>query len=186
VAALEDLQFDLGQGPCRDAHQSSRPVRVPHLDATIAERWPAYVELARRSGIAAVFAFPLTVNASSLGVLTVYQADAGDLTDAQMEDCETVAHVLAETILSLQADEPSGDLAAELETAVAYRAELYQASGVVAVQLEITASEAVARIRGHAFASSQPVATIAADILAHRLRLPDDRRRREPQPESEV
>jgi hypothetical protein len=182
VAALEDLQFDLGQGPCRDAHQSGRPIRVPHLDATSALRWPAYVELARRSGISAVFAFPLTVNGVSVGVLTVYRAAPGELDETQQEDCTTIARVLAETILSLQADEPTGELAAELETAVAYRAELYQASGIVAVQLSITAIEAVARIRGHAFAEGEPVATVAADIIAHRLHLPDDR----PRPGTEV
>jgi hypothetical protein len=186
VAALEDLQFDLGQGPCRDAHQTGRPTHVPHLDATIEAKWPTYVELAHRSGIGAVFAYPLTMNRSSLGVLTVYQAMAGELTEDQHQDCQTMAQVLAATILRLQADEPTGELAAELDTAVTYRAELYQASGVVAVQLEISPFEAVARIRGHAFAAGQPVATVAADILAHRLRLPDDRRPPGPTQESEV
>jgi len=176
VAALEDLQFDLGQGPCRDADRLGRPVRVPHIDAAIAEGWPAYVELAGRIGIEAFFAFPLRVDGAKVGVLTVYQAAAGELTDDQDADCLALAGVLTETILSLQSDEPAGELAPELEGAVVYRAELYQASGIVAVQLSISVFEAVARIRGHAFAVNRPVAVVAADILAHRLRLPDDHR----------
>jgi hypothetical protein len=176
VAGLEDLQFDLGQGPCRDAYHIGQPVRVPHIDAVIEQRWPAYVELAARSGIGAFFAFPLMIERARVGVLTVYQAAAGELTPEQDEDCRTLASVLAETIVSLQADEMTGELAPELEPAVVYRAELYQASGIVAVQLSITPFEAAARIRGHAFAANRPVAAVAADILAHRLRLPDDHR----------
>ena len=175
VAALEDLQFDLGEGPCRDAHQSGLPIRVPRFDAAASARWPAFVELAHDSGICAVFAYPLTVNGISVGVLSVYQAAPGELSGAQHDDGLAFADVLAETILSLQADERDGELAAALDTAVAYRAEIYQASGVVAVQLAIAPSEAVVRIRGHAFATSRPVAAVAADILAHVLRLPDDR-----------
>jgi len=175
VAALEDLQFDVGEGPCRDAHVSGRPVNVPRLDRFASERWPAFVELAEVRGIGAVFAYPLDVSGVGVGVLTVYQAEPGDLTVAQHDDCLVIAEVLGATILSLQADEPAGELAAGLETAVAYRAEIYQASGVVAVQLGIPPSEAVVRIRGYAFATSRPVSAVAADILAHVLRLPDDR-----------
>ncbi|MET0461467.1 MAG: GAF domain-containing protein [Ilumatobacteraceae bacterium] len=183
VGALEDLQFDVGEGPCRDAHMSGRPVNVPSLDRSASQRWPSFVELAEVSGIGAVFAYPLQVNGVGVGVLTLYQAEPGALTAAQHDDCLVMAEVLGATILSLQADEPAGELAAGLETAVAYRAEIYQASGVVAVQLAIPPSEAVVRIRGYAYAMSRPVAAVAADILNHVLRLPDDR---SPSLESEV
>jgi len=52
---------------------------------------------------------------------------------------------------------------------------LYQASGMVAVQLRIPASEALLRIRAHAFAAGQAVGAVATEIVAHRLRLADDR-----------
>ena len=177
VAALEDMQFDLGEGPCRDAHHSGRPVLSPRLDATASARWPVFVELAHTSGISGVFAYPLPVDGISVGVLTVYQAEAGDLTVAQHDECLVLADVLAATIIGLQADEPAGELAPALDIAIAYRAEIFQASGVVAVQLGISPEEAVARIRGHAFSTSRPVAAVAADILSHVLRLPDDRPR---------
>jgi hypothetical protein len=46
---------------------------------------------------------------------------------------------------------------------------------MVAVQLQISPSEALVRIRGHAFAHDMPVGAVAAEIVARRLRLPDDR-----------
>ncbi|MBK5330503.1 MAG: ANTAR domain-containing protein, partial [Ilumatobacteraceae bacterium] len=83
--------------------------------------------------------------------------------------------LLTETVLSLQDAAPRGELAGGLEDIVAYRAEIHQASGMVSVQLQIPATEALVRIRARAFAIGSPVSAIAADIVARRLRLSDDR-----------
>ena len=175
ITALEDLQFTIGQGPCRDAFHSGQPVHVPHLDASARHRWPPFVELADASGIGAVFAYPLTSNGVGIGVLTLYQHDEGDLTPTQHDDTIALADILTETLLSLQDAEPPGHLTPALEDAVAYRAEIYQASGMIAIQLQIPVSEALLRIRAHAYAHEQPVDVVAAEIVARRLRLDNDR-----------
>ena len=175
IAELEDLQFTIGQGPCRDAYRTGLSVHAPRLDESVSVRWPPFVDLARASGIGAVFAYPLTASGANVGVLTLYQQAEGELSAAQHEDSLAVTRVLTETVLSLQEGAPAGVLAPELDVAVAYRAEIYQASGMVAVQLQIPASEALVRIRGHAFAHDLPVGVVASDIVARRLRLPDDR-----------
>ena len=174
VAALEDLQYAMGEGPCRDAFQSGRSVHAPRLDQTVAGRWPSFVGLAHRSGISAVFAYPLAVAGARVGVLTLYQQFEGDLTDAQHEDSIALAEVLTETVLSLQDDAPEGTLAIGFDDAIEYRAEIHQASGIVAIQLSISVGDALLRIRAHAFASDRTLAAIAADIVAHRLRLHRD------------
>ena len=114
-------------------------------------------------------------------MLTLYQSAEGDLTVAQHHDSVAIAEVITETLLSLQDDAPPGTLAAGLADAMQYRAEIYQASGMIAVQLSIPASDALLRIRAYAFAHDQTVAATAADIVARRLRLDDDH-----QPEPEV
>ena len=78
-------------------------------------------------------------------------------------------------VLSLQDAAAVGTLGAGLDDAVAYRAETYQASGMIAIQLQIPASEALLRIRAHAFANDRPLSAVAADIVARRLRLDNDR-----------
>jgi hypothetical protein len=175
IAALEDLQFTIGQGPCRDAFRSKRSVHAPRLDDSAFVRWPPFVDLARSSGIGAVFAYPLLAGGANLGVLTLYQEAEGELSVAQHDDSLAITRVLSTTVLSLQETLPAGSLAPELDVAVAYRAEIYQASGMVAVQLRIPPSEALLRIRGHAFANDLPVRSVAADIVARRLHLPNDR-----------
>ncbi len=181
VAALEDLQYTIGEGPCRDAFRTGISVHAPRLDIGASARWPSFVALARESGIGAVFAYPLTVAGAKVGVLTLYQQDEGELTAAQHDDSLALAEVLTETVLSLQDDAPAGTLAPGFDDAVQYRAEIYQASGMVAIQLSIPAPEALLRIRAHSFANDQTVAETAGDIVARRLRLPNDH-----QPETEV
>ncbi len=175
MAALEDLQFTMGEGPCQDAFQSGRPVHAPHLDVSVLARWPSFVDVAKDAGIGAVFAYPLSINGAKIGVLTLYQDDEGDLSMAQREDTMALVEILTETVLSLQDAAPVGVLAPGLEEAVKYRAEIHQASGMVSMQLQIPVAEALLRIRAHAFANGQPVGIVAADIVARRLRLADDR-----------
>lgn len=181
VAALEDLQYAMGQGPCRDAFRTGVSVHAPRLGRDSSALWPSFVLLAQKSGIGAAFAYPLVTSGARVGVLTLYQQLEGELSAAQHDDSVALAEVLTETVLSLQDDTPTGMLAAGLDEAVQYRAEIHQASGMTSVQLSIPVAEALLRIRAHAFANDQSVAATAASIVARRLRLPDDH-----QPEAEV
>lgn len=173
-AALEDLQYTIGQGPCRDAFRTERSVHAPRLDGNAISRWPSFVELAQRSGIGAVFAYPLITTGAKVGVLTLYQQYEGVLSVAQHEDSIVVCEVLTEAVLSLHDEAPAGTLAPGLDEAVQYRAEIYQASGMIAIQLSIPVADALLRIRAHAFAHGETVAETAALIVSRRLRLPND------------
>jgi hypothetical protein len=175
MGALEDLQFTTGEGPCRDAFALGQPVVAPSMDDGASARWPAFVDLALATGIGSVFAFPLRAERATVGVLTLYGDAAGPLTVDQHADSLAVSGVLAEAMLSLQAAAPAGDLAAGLEDAVAYRAQVHQATGMVSIQLRVSAFDALVRIRAYAFANSLSIEAVAADIVSRRLRLVDDR-----------
>jgi hypothetical protein len=178
VASLEDLQYTIGQGPCRDAYHTGKAVHAPRLDAEAWDRWPSFVDLARASLIGAVFAYPLLVKGANVGVLTLYQRLEGELTKEQDHDSVELAEVLAETVLSLQEDAPAGTLAPRIAETVQYRAEIYQAAGMTSIQLSIPVAEALVRIRAHAFANNQAVAEVAALIVTRELRIPNDRSER--------
>ena len=85
IARLDDLQFVLGEGPCRDAYRLRAPVLEPDLTApAVVLRWPVFGREAAAAGAAAVFAFPLQVGAVPFGVLELYRAAPGRLTDGQV------------------------------------------------------------------------------------------------------
>ena len=173
TAVLEDLQFTAGEGPCRDAYNTRHPVFATRLDIAASERWPAFVDLAVSSGIGAVFAYPLSASGGAIGVLTLYQDATGALSAAQHDDSVMVAEILTEALLSLQDAAPDGVLAAELDDAVAYRAQIHQASGMVAIQLGVPAHDALSLIRAYAFSHDMPVDQVAVEIVERRLRLDD-------------
>lgn len=176
IGVLEDLQFTLGSGPCRDAFESGVPVIEPDLERTSPERWPGFLAPAIEAGTMAVFAFPMRTGEHQIGVMTLYRDEAGGLSEQQTADGLLVADVLARTMVSVQSKARGDLLSADLSDDGAHRAEVHQATGMLAVQLGVSVDEASARLRAHAFASDRSVAEVAQDVVARRLELSDDLR----------
>ena len=63
VEDMDAVQFDVGEGPSREAFAEGRPVLVHDL-AEAQERWPGFVMQATARGIGAVHAFPLQLGPS--------------------------------------------------------------------------------------------------------------------------
>jgi hypothetical protein len=174
-AVVEELQFSLGEGPCLDAHATRRPVLQPDLGAGAERRWPAYSRAAYDQGVRAVFAFPLQVGAARVGVLDVYRDAAGSLSDDALAQSLTFAQVALTMVLDGQALAPSGELDVEFGQVMDhYRAEVYQAQGMVQVQLGVPLEAALARMRAYAFTQGRTLPDVAADIVARRLTLERD------------
>lgn len=172
---LEDLQFTLGSGPCHDAFTSGAPVSETDLELDVVERWPGFSGRAFEMGLRSVFAYPIKQKEQPpFGVLTLYHDRIGALSPQQTRDGPVVAEILAETILSMQSRTAANELAAELVGAIEHRAEVHQASGMLAIQLSISVDEALVRLRAHAFSTGRSIADASADIVHRRLRLADD------------
>lgn len=167
---LEQLQFALGEGPCIDAYDEDRPVLVPDLAHPSALRWLAFTGPAIEAGVRAVFGFPLRIGAVRLGALTLHCDRPGPLTDEQHADALVMADVTAQSIVGLQADAPPGLLAAELEAGSDFHYVVHQASGMVAIQLEVGIGEALVRLRAHAFGNDRSLIEVAQDVVARSLR----------------
>jgi hypothetical protein len=171
---LEELQFSLGEGPCIDAYTSRRPVLEPNLNTHGMRRWPAYAPAACEHGVRAVFAFPLQVGAARAGALDVYRIEPGSLTSDALAQAVTFAEVAMGLLVDGQDGAQNGKTIAELDDALAYRLEVYQSQGMVMVDLGVGINEAMARLRGHAYAEGRPISDVARDIVAGKLRLKRD------------
>jgi hypothetical protein len=167
---IEQLQYDLGEGPCVDAFRTDQPVLEVNLRDPSTPRWPAFTGPAVDAGARAVFGFPLRVGAVRLGALNLYRDRTGPLTDEQHSDALVVADVAARSVLSLQANAPPGELAAELESGSNFQYVVHQASGMVAAQLRISVSQALIRLRAYAFGNDRDLTEVARDVVARTLR----------------
>jgi len=173
---LEDLQFTLNEGACMEAARTGNPVLVADLrqSSSHVARWPMFAAaVLERSAVRAVFALPLQWGAVNLGVLDLYRRKPGALDDAQLRDAIAAADAAALMMLGLRT-EPDHSGAAWLDHAVAYRAEIHQATGMVSVQLDVPAAEALARLRAHAFLHDQLLIDVAHDVVSRRLTFTED------------
>jgi GAF domain-containing protein len=168
---IEDLQFTLGEGPCVDAYQQDSPVSEPDLAAPAMARWPAFSPPAVRGGVRAIFGFPLRVGSVRLGALNLYRGRPGPLTDGQHADALAMADVAARWVLNAQAGAPPDAVAADLEARADFHFSVHNAAGIVSVQEDISVSEALVRLRAFAFGNDIPLADVASDVIARKLRL---------------
>ena len=169
-AVVEELQFALGEGPCVDAYNGGRPVSEPDLAAPANPRWLAFSGPALDAGVRAVFGLPLRVGAIRLGSLNLYRDEAGELSDEEHADGLTMADIVSETLLVLQANAPPGTLAQELEVGADFHYVVHQASGMVAAQLDISVGQALIRLRAYAFGNERALSDVAEEVVARILR----------------
>jgi hypothetical protein len=172
---IDELQFTLGEGPCMVAFTSRRPVLEPDLTAGGALRWPIYAPAVRAEGVLAAFAFPLQVGAARLGVLDFYRQHSGTLSTDELAEALTFADVATTMLLDGQEKAAPGAAAAGLDEALEYRFELYQAQGMVMVQMDVSLVEALVVLLAYAFSHDRDLAEVARDVVTRGLRLDENR-----------
>jgi hypothetical protein len=173
-AQIEELQLDLGEGPCVSAFRDAQPVLVAdsQSDEFNAE-WPMFARAVRALGVGAVFAFPLQLGTIGIGVLDCYRIRAGPL--HEIVETLVVGDAVTLALLNFQARLAEGSIPSEgaelFDLSWRNHAEVHQATGAVAAQLGISIEDALARLRAYAFRHSRPLRAVAADIMAGRVRL---------------
>jgi diguanylate cyclase (GGDEF)-like protein len=97
----EQLQTELGEGPCLSAYTSGDAVATADLraDASFPRFGPAAVD----AGLAAVFTFPLRHGDTRLGALDLYRDTPGALSQEAMDAAQTLADVAAAYLLNAEA-----------------------------------------------------------------------------------
>lgn len=173
-ALLEQLQFEFGEGPCVDARQREHPVLEPDLNTPAVPRWLAFTGPALAAGVRAVFSFPLLVEGICLGALCLYADRPGLLTDDQYADALLIADLAAEAVLMMQADAEPGRLAAGLVADGDFHDGVYQASGIMAVMLQVSVDQALLRLRAYAFGNDRRLADVVDDVIARTLRFDEE------------
>jgi hypothetical protein len=171
---LEDLQLTMGEGPCIEAFERRVPILVPDV-AEAMQRWPGYAPAVHASGVRAVFAFPMQVGAARLGVLDIFRDRAGPLARDSLALCLTFAEVAVNILLDGQERARLSETDDGLGDGLGPHTVLFQAQGMVMIQLDVSLADALARIRAHAYAQSRPLSAVAADIVARRLQFERDR-----------
>ncbi|MET9610722.1 ANTAR domain-containing protein [Streptomyces sp. NPDC006512] len=176
-AALEDLQFTLGQGPAWDAAARLVTVTEPELLSVELDQWPVLLAEAVALGVRAVVCIPLHLGGACLGTVTFQRATPGPMTASALLD----ARLLAAAMLAVILDKPptAQDSATPEEHANFHRAVVHQATGMISVQAGITLAQALLLLRAYSYRHSRPVGDVAADVVARRVHF-----REQPEPDA--
>jgi hypothetical protein len=167
AARLDELQFDLGEGPCWDAVRSGAAVLHPDVLATGPSAWPAFAAAISVAEVSSLFAFPLIVGPLRFGAIDLYSRAPVALDDDQTEQAGMMAEVVGRLILRralTSIGEPDG-------AGNGYSRRLvHQATGMVLAQIGLSAEDARLVIQGHAFAADRSMMDVAQDVIDGRLR----------------
>lgn len=166
-AAVEQLQLGLGEGPCFAAVQRCRPVQVADLAVDPAVAWPVFAIEATTQPVAAIFTFPLHSSGNAFGVMDLYRRTPGRLTAEQFDAALSLADI-ATTAVLLRFTSAEVDVDELLIELPHHCAIVHQAAGMLIAAHRIPAAQALARLRGHAFAVGASVEQVATDLTSRR------------------
>jgi len=138
--AVDQGQYDDGEGPCLDAYREGRVVLVEDTSQH-AERWPSFGRLARQHGVVSSLSLPLTAGDQRLGVMNLYTTSRA-FSDDDAADGTAFATQAAAVLANAQAYWRAFDLSMTLQTALESRAVIDQAKGKLMAQQSCSADEA--------------------------------------------
>jgi hypothetical protein len=165
---ITTLQAELGEGPCLQANMSGEPVLLPDLAAAEANRWPTFAAAALAAGLHSEFSLPLSAGRNGIGTLDLCRDTPGMLSDDHLSDALVAAGIARDAVLSGQY--APGGLEDLLAAAGIDRLVVHQATGMIAVQLDETIANALARLRAAAFTSGRSMYDLAQDVVERRVR----------------
>jgi hypothetical protein len=174
VSEVEELTVTLGEGAGVEALEGG-PVLVADLAAPEWEsRWPIYAAAAMSAGVRAVFALPLRIGAIRLGVMDLYRAVPGSLDPERLADALQLADSVCAILLDAADQNPLRINGSALEPLGVRHPQVHQATGMLIVQLGVTAAVALTRLRAYAYAHDRRLVEVARDVVTRRLRFHRD------------
>lgn len=162
---VDEIQFDLSEGPCWAALATDAPVLETDLVQRPNAAWPAFNDAVRSEPVGAVFAFPVTFGPFPLGAIDVYVPEPATIEDDTVRQAMTLASAVSRRVLRRALRSIADEDDALLDRSPSSRRVVHQATGVVLAQLDISPEDAYLLLQGHAFARRTTMRRVAEEIL---------------------
>lgn len=171
AAKLDELQIDLGEGPCWDALATRRPVQEPDIRDGARRVWPALTDALREDDITALLAFPLFVGRLAIGSVDLYTVERRTFTDEELGNGRSLASLAAQQLLRRQLAVVAGpaEVGDQVSEGGVSRRIVHQATGMVLAQLNVSPADALLVLRANAFSAGRSVRDVAQDVVDRRL-----------------
>jgi GAF domain-containing protein len=165
---LDEMQYAEHEGPCLDAARTSTLFRI--RDVANEPRWPSYMPRALGHGALSMVSIPMTSESKTIGALNVYSREV----DAFGPDEVSIAEIIAghASLAAQVAATLFGhrNVAEQLRIAMASRATIEQAKGIIMAATGGTAEEAFEYLKRQSQHENIKLRELADEIVARRAR----------------
>ncbi|MEU7613720.1 GAF and ANTAR domain-containing protein [Micromonospora sp. NPDC049204] len=160
---MDERQYAQGRGPCLDAAASGDVLSVP--DLAHEERWPEWADRARQRGLGSSLSIGLPIQEAVVGALNVYAHTPEAFDEETVEVLETFAAYAAVALSNAQLYDSTANLARQMREAMANRAVIEQAKGIIMGERRCGPAEAFAILSKVSQDSNRKVRDVAQALV---------------------
>src|SRR3954469_18077097 len=128
--AIDEAQYREGKGPCLDAWRNSTVLRVPRVRDR-ADVYPGFAAACLQHGVQSTLSLPMRGGDAALGAVNLYARVEDGFSDDDESVAGDLAAASAAVLLNVSAYWTAFDLTAQLNEAMASRAVIDQAMGML-------------------------------------------------------
>ena len=165
---LDERQYEDGFGPCMDAARTGGT--IPMFDLAREQRYPGFVAASMRAGVTGTLSVGMPLPSRVVGGLNVYargdDEDGSSLDKASVAVAEALAGHAAIAVANAGLLHATRRYAEQMREAMASRAVIEQAKGLLIAQTGCTLDEAFAHLVQRSRHENSKVAAIAAELVA--------------------
>ena len=160
----DELQYARGYGPCIDAGVTGTVLLVE--DTRTETRWPDYIAHVRERGVGSSLSLPLPVQTQVVGALNCYSRSPRAFTPEMVQGGLELAGHLGVAIANAVSHADALRMADDMRAAMASRAVIEQAKGVIMAQNRCDPERAFAILSRASQARNRKLRDIAQDLVA--------------------
>jgi GAF domain-containing protein len=161
--SVDEAQYKVGDGPCLQAYRTKTVQRVVVEEAFAL--YPDFALAAHQAGIRSFLAAPLLVRGEGIGALNLYSAEPHGF--AALDEAVVVlfAGQAAVAVANSRLYQSARALSAQLEAAMASRAVIEQAKGVIMAVRAVGPDDAFHLLRRTSQAENRKLRQIAVEVV---------------------
>lgn len=166
----DERQYGLDGGPCLDSARGGELLYIS--DMRTEDRWPDYSPEAVRVGALSSLSIPLPIQEDLIGALNIYSRSPEAFSDRDMAAGEAFAAYAAVAVGNANTVASTAETAEQLRTAMASRAVIEQAKGLVMARGGINPEEAFAILVRASQRENRKLRDLCADLVERAQRRP--------------
>lgn len=168
VRDVDAIQYSLGEGPCITAAATGQTMHSGSLGTD--PTWPAFGPQVSRLGVHSALSLPLIGSERVLGAMNVYSHSLDAFDARAVELGELFAVPAAISVQNAQILAQAARLTSKLQAAIASRATIDQALGILMARTGCSAADAFDRLRQLSQADNRKIAVTAQSLVDEAIR----------------